>query len=219
MSKLFILLINLLIVFSSSAQCTLKISYNYEGGYAQEIPDHQLYINGEEAVYVMQNDKIVATTEKGYRITVPRRDSRRYFNTKSLQIIEVDLTKRKNNTMESVAKPYDWHITDETKEILGYKVIKALAVSKNPYVGGYVVAWFAPDLPCTAGPVELWGLPGVILEYQYQEAPDLRYFATDISFEEDLNIKEIAGLNKEKRTTRKRDKRRVDAKMRNIFSQ
>ena len=222
LTKLFSIFFISVIAITASAQCTLKISYNYTGTYTPKISDFHLYINGDEAVFIRQNEKVVVTTEEGYRITVPERDDRRYFNTNSLQIIDVDLTKKKNNITESTAKAYDWHITNETKEVLGYKVIKATAVSKNPYVGGYVVAWFAPDLPCTAGPVELWGLPGVILEYYYEESSGVLYFATEVSLlDEAPNIKELAQLDETKTSRRKhkKSKRKVDGKMRNVFSQ
>lgn len=222
LTKLFSIFFISIIAITASAQCSLKISYNYSGIYAQEIPDFYLYINGDEAVYIRQNKKIVVMTDEGIRVTIPHRDNYRYFNAQSRKIIEVDMTKRRKRITETDAKPYDWKITEETKEVLGYKVIKAIAHSQNPYADGNVVAWFAPDLPCTAGPVELWGLPGVILEYYYEKFSGDLYFATEVSLlEEAPNIKELALLEGEEARRRKHrmDKRAVDAKMRNIFNQ
>ena len=56
----------------------------------------------------------------------------------------------------------EWKITSETKEILGYKVIKATKPYENNQ--GDYIAWFAPDIPLGVGPEHFNGLPGLILE-------------------------------------------------------
>jgi len=75
----------------------------------------------------------------------------------------------------------DWKLSDETKEILGYKCRKATARRIQPSVrmnndNGKIsreevtdtlsiVAWFAPEIPVFAGPLTYQGqLPGAILE-------------------------------------------------------
>lgn len=60
-------------------------------------------------------------------------------------------------------KIYDWKITDETKVIKNYKVVKAVTFLK----GKKLTAWYAPDLPFQAGPRLINGLPGLILEAYY----------------------------------------------------
>jgi len=56
--------------------------------------------------------------------------------------------------------PFKWNITSESKQIGGYKCIKATTT----YRGRGWSAWFAPDLPSSFGPWKLRGLPGLILE-------------------------------------------------------
>ncbi len=224
MFRLFIYFVTLFMGLSTAvAQKSLHISYNYRGYYAQERPDRHLYINGPESVYIEQNEKIVTTADNGFRVTTPRKDFRRYFNSETLEITELDFTSKKNRTNKSTAKPYEWTITREHKEILGYNVIKAIAISQNNYApGGYVTVWFAPDLPYSAGPAELWGLPGVILEYSYEESPGLTFYATSVSIEEEaLDIKEIAQLNQTNSKPGKSrvDKRKIHGKMRQVLNQ
>ena len=56
----------------------------------------------------------------------------------------------------------DWKITNETKEILGYKAFLATTTFR----GRDYSAWFTKDLNIEIFPWKLKGLPGVILEFQ-----------------------------------------------------
>lgn len=67
-----------------------------------------------------------------------------------------------------------WKITKETKIINGYKAIKATSdsyeISKDdPYYFGEVIAWFTTEIPISAGPGRYAGLPGLILEIDYEK--------------------------------------------------
>lgn len=55
----------------------------------------------------------------------------------------------------------NWEINDDFKEILGYKVRKAI----GNYRGRTYTVWYAPELSYPYGPWKMSGLPGVILEY------------------------------------------------------
>ncbi len=65
---------------------------------------------------------------------------------------------------------YDWKITKETKTILGHKCYKAIATYKTYDYGREMdyekrfVVWFTNDIPKSYGPVNLTGLPGLVLE-------------------------------------------------------
>ena len=73
---------------------------------------------------------------------------------------------------------WDWKITNETKEILGFKCKKA---TSNAF--GYLfIAWFTEDVAINAGPEKFDGLPGLILNLgtAYYE-----YAATEVQIEKD----------------------------------
>lgn len=58
-------------------------------------------------------------------------------------------------------KNYDWKITKETQEILGYETRKATAIVDSTKT---LTAWYAPKLAFKNGPDNFNGLPGLILK-------------------------------------------------------
>ncbi|MCC1485315.1 GLPGLI family protein [Winogradskyella immobilis] len=87
-----------------------------------------------------------------------------------------DLHQRERNGIQFLIKketnPYKWKITKEHKIISGYKCYKATAIHKgyNPMrqkeFVQYITAWFAPEISIPYGPVDYYGLPGLVLEAQ-----------------------------------------------------
>lgn len=57
---------------------------------------------------------------------------------------------------------YVWEPINEFKTIVGYRCQKALNTASD---GNQVTAWFTEEIPLSAGPLYLSGLPGAILEY------------------------------------------------------
>ncbi len=62
--------------------------------------------------------------------------------------------------------PFKWTITQETKKIGDYLCFKAVVVKKvrddKPLIK--IAAWFTPTIPVCFGPIDYFGLPGLILE-------------------------------------------------------
>lgn len=106
-----------------------------------------------------------------------------------------------------------WKMTGESKPILNHTCMKAEAVriSKRMTMNmdngkmerkeiddtAKIVAWFAMDIPVSAGPTEFQGqLPGLILELDVRNG-DQVYKATEVSDKADLSmIKEPTGKKK-----------------------
>ena len=76
-------------------------------------------------------------------------------------------------------------ITEETKEILGYKCTKAYYKSGVAHLDGIpnnddITFWFTPDLPAGVGPLPCNLIEGAILELQ---SPRIYYLATGVFYE------------------------------------
>jgi len=63
-----------------------------------------------------------------------------------------------------------WEITQESKDVGGYKCYKAISKCNSCSSNQEVIAWFTLDIPLSYGPGGYGGLPGLILEitkYRY----------------------------------------------------
>lgn len=77
----------------------------------------------------------------------------------------------------------DWHIQDETKDILGYSCQKAVGELYNREW----TVWFTMDIPVSEGPWLLTGLPGLILEAV--DAENIFHFtAIELGKNNDLSV-------------------------------
>jgi len=70
---------------------------------------------------------------------------------------------------------YKWNITKDTKTIKGYLCKKATtnSIEVDPEDSAYyglVTAWFTEDIPIPTGPDRYCGLPGLILEIEYENS-------------------------------------------------
>ncbi|MDO5104947.1 GLPGLI family protein [Capnocytophaga sp.] len=96
-----------------------------------------------------------------------------------------------------------WEIHDDTKEILGYKVQKATTDSFDTekddfFYKGKAIAWFTSEIPIPSGPTRYYGLPGLILEVQFEKSNNV-WTAKNIDFNSSYTFKEF---NKENEVTK-----------------
>ena len=71
---------------------------------------------------------------------------------------------------------YEWRLTSEQAEHLGYMVIKATAEHDSTSIE----AWFTPEIPVGGGPGPYGGLPGMILVVSVDDGYT-KYFATEVA--------------------------------------
>lgn len=68
-----------------------------------------------------------------------------------------------------------WKLTQNKKEILGYKCQQA----QTTHLGREWTVWFTPDIPIQEGPWKLSGLPGLILDAQDSDG-HFHFYCTEI---------------------------------------
>ena len=81
--------------------------------------------------------------------------------------------------IEDERPAYEWRLSSEQAEFLGYPVIKATAEHGEERVE----AWFTPQIPVPAGPGPYGGLPGMILVVSVNDG-HTQYTATAVSLTE-----------------------------------
>ena len=151
----------------------LKVTYTYHVLFAGHRDfDVFLYADDTHSQFVFDQKAEVRTTEEGYTLSTPN----------AFYISDYDYKKQEvhaNRTIDKVVlssrwqNDLAWQITDEEKEIAGYKVRKAVAASygdkEHPLYSGKVIAWFTTDVPIPTGPDFYNGLPGLIVELDYEK--------------------------------------------------
>jgi GLPGLI family protein len=77
--------------------------------------------------------------------------------------------------IEDERPDFEWKLTSETAEFLGYQVLKATAVQDS----SSIEAWFTPQIPISGGPGPYGGLPGMILVVSVDDGR-MQYSANEI---------------------------------------
>lgn len=85
----------------------------------------------------------------------------------------------KTYILEDSLRTPNWKIMNQIKDVAGYVCMKA--VTEDPIRNQKITAWFAQDLPVSAGPEQYHGLPGLILELELNEG-DVVITATSVQF-------------------------------------
>jgi GLPGLI family protein len=151
---------------------------------------YKLTLGTNESVFnleeKLQNDQ---PKENGMSVVISYGGSRGtlYKNIGNNQSLKTENTFGKNYLISNELTKYDWKISKESKEILGYEVRKAEAKMDSTT---NVIAWYAPKLPYKNGPSSYQGLPGLILELEEINTYDgsmekLVYTAQNIQVDKD----------------------------------
>jgi hypothetical protein len=152
-------------------------SQNYIAEYNRDeiIPDGRLLFNSNAWIYeqtsITGGDTIsplsgsvdgVDFADMGIELpkTITRVDTVNWFNFRSLEKnYYMDEEIFKYVIKDNLVKP-EWIIfSDSAKMIENYQCLMA----KGYIRGRDYTAWFTPDIPVSAGPWKLWGLPGLIV--------------------------------------------------------
>lgn len=110
---------------------------------------------------------------------------------------------KKTDVMEMLGKTYIvddslhapvWKIGNQIKEVAGYICMKA--ETEDPIKKQKITAWFAQDIPVSAGPERMSGLPGLILALDVNDG-DVTIEAIGVQFRpltpDDLKLPKLKG--------------------------
>ncbi len=174
MKNLYIL-ISLSVFYSFCAQGQeskiLKITYDTHIPLSKKADfETVLYADDSHSQFVHNQKANIINTEEGYKIKLP---TDFFLSNYDFLTQEVHDNRVMDKVVLSSSWKNDlvWEITDEEKEIAGYKVRKATTTSygdKNSLLyTGKATAWFTTEIPLPTGPGRYYGLPGLIVRLYY----------------------------------------------------
>lgn len=133
---------------------------------SEEIKDYEFIYSNQEATYQLVekiNNQQTEGSSFSSSISLGGGESYlRYTNYNTGTHYRKADVRGKETYIKGDLREFNWELTRETKNILGIEVRKAT------YVDGKTkgIAWYAPEIPYKAGPLDISGLPGLILEYE-----------------------------------------------------
>lgn len=145
----------------------------------------QLLFNANEILYKAPDtdESPDNTIDNGGGVTMrfsrPRNESYANF-TKNRKVQLRDFAGKKF-LIEDTLRAVPWKLSSDTKEIKGFVCQKATLNRQMGTITQNIVAWYSPDIPVSAGPEGMGGLPGLILELIIDDGMTVST-ATDIKF-------------------------------------
>lgn len=86
-----------------------------------------------------------------------------------------------------------WNLSNDTKKVLQYDCRKATTIKIVENEKGLfrkeVIAWYAPEIPISFGPIGYGGLPGLILELDIENESNFSVKKIKINSKKEINIK------------------------------
>jgi len=202
---------------------TVKLQINFAGmpgGLEQQMPNSRTdkfelsFANNQtlwkQAESENSDDNVFGGDGAQIRMVVAGNDDVLFCNLESGKRVEKRELFDKSFIIDDTLAKLKWKMTGETKSILNHNCMKATAtrISKRMNMNmdngkmvrtevddtSNIVAWFAPDIPVSAGPSEFQGqLPGLILEMDVKDGSQV-FKASSISEKTDIaSIKEPSG--------------------------
>ncbi len=124
-----------------------------------------LHFNQNETKYEESEEKAEPEDEGGYSWRKDLYFVKRFFEQQKM--VEGYEMLGKTYIIEDSLRGFDWKIQNDLKEVAGRICMKA--VYEDTLKKQKIEAWFAQDIPMSAGPERFYGLPGLILEVVYNE--------------------------------------------------
>ena len=236
MKKIGLLAIAALFAFKSNAQLTGKIVYEEKitmdfGDKLDGVPDAQrdqvmamlekmkvqkskkeLFFSTDACLfqdYEATGDEEVNVESGNVRMqmVMAKPEQKVFRNLKTNQMIDQSDFMGKTFLIEDKAESLPWKITNETKEIAGYKCQQAIMINEEDTV----IAWFTKQIPVPAGPMIYGQLPGMILGIS-QQGGNFQLTATEVKMEP-IDVDKFEMPTKGKKVNREEYEKLVKEKM------
>lgn len=153
-----------------------------------------LKFNDNHSVFELKDEQIFSIQEtETYKVMAGYLG--KYWNLESIvyKLKEENIAYKK--CIIKIDKKYDWQILTDVKEINGYKCYKATTeidiINSRGNFKETIYAWFCPELPYSFGPLEYYGLPGLIFELQTKNAI---YGVKEINFKDEVEIDKMPNV-------------------------
>jgi len=157
------------------AQVNAIITYTYEWPKIEYKKDYQLILGDQFSNYQHHRTLSEFTTPQGYLMKFSKDYYDWYYDVTNKKIIEQRILKDGTKVIANWPADLTWNITEETKEIAGYKVQKAVTQSHDltgrpsDWDYGDAIAWFTTEIPISSGPARYYGLPGLIVYLEFSK--------------------------------------------------
>ena len=119
----------------------------------------KLTFNEKQSIYTYFSDQ--GQSEDG-RYSWRQSDYIVYRNFDQQKLVENHEMLGKTFLLEDSLMTYTWRVQNQIKDVAGYVCMKAETF--DPIKNQKITAWFAQEIPVSAGPERHFGLPGIILE-------------------------------------------------------
>jgi GLPGLI family protein len=123
-----------------------------------------LHFNAKETKYENSEER-AEPDDEGYSWRKNAYSVKRNFEQNTMN--EVYEMLGKTYIIEDSLRGFDWKIQNDLKEVAGHICMKAFY--EDTLKKQKIVVWFAQDIPSSAGPERFYGLPGLILEANYND--------------------------------------------------
>ncbi|GAB3328770.1 GLPGLI family protein [Larkinella ripae] len=137
-----------------------------------------LYFNADQSLYTNESEYWRSDDGKwSYRNSdyIIRRDFKQETRSDVIEMLG------KTYIVEDSLKASSWKILNQLKDIAGHICMKA--ETEDPIRQQKITAWFAQDIPVSAGPEQYSGLPGLILELDLNDG-DAVITATSVAMKD-----------------------------------
>ena len=195
--------------FEDNSEVKTEFSTNLLRNSANRIFKYELFVNSSQSNFI-EIKQIDNSQSKEHSLGLhPMIGNNYYKKIKTNELFEQS-TMDMRTLIKDTIQSFPWVLSKEESIILGYKAKKATYTNNNQTVE----AWYAPDLPFRDGPSRFNGLPGLILQINFEVTMAVN-FVSNVSFTA-IDIKPYIGKielpNKSKKVTKEEYDKEMEKK-------